>query len=235
MYQHLEGAYIAEGHATSIPPFFNGIHYSHWKARMKIFIQATDYPSWDVIMNGPKIPKKSVDGKQVENLSSEWNEEDINLIQTNARAINILYCAVSGQEYDKIFGCDTAKQMWDKLEVTHEGTSCKVKETKINMLVHDYELFMMKEDESIDDMFDRFSKIVGDLKALERPYSDRDQRYEREDKKRNVAFKSSSSLEKLEEDDDEDGELDEQDFAFFTRKMKSYARRKKQLWKQHHS
>ncbi|KAF7831818.1 zf-CCHC domain-containing protein [Senna tora] len=39
----------------------------------------------------------------------------------------------------------------------------------------------------------------------------------------------------MEEDDDEDGELDEQDFAFFTRKMKSYARRKKQLWRQHHS
>ncbi|KAF7839072.1 zf-CCHC domain-containing protein [Senna tora] len=47
MYQHLEGAYFAEGHATSRPPFFNGIHYSHWKARMKIFIQVIDYPSCD--------------------------------------------------------------------------------------------------------------------------------------------------------------------------------------------
>ncbi|KAF7826893.1 coatomer subunit zeta-2-like isoform X2 [Senna tora] len=28
-------------------------------------------------MNGPKIPKKSVYGKQVEKLSSEWDEEDI--------------------------------------------------------------------------------------------------------------------------------------------------------------
>ncbi|KAF7811687.1 uncharacterized protein G2W53_032663 [Senna tora] len=26
-----------------------------WKARMKIFIQANDYPLWDVIMNGPKV------------------------------------------------------------------------------------------------------------------------------------------------------------------------------------
>ncbi|KAF7812007.1 uncharacterized protein G2W53_032983 [Senna tora] len=184
-----------------------------------------------------------------------------------------------GQEYDKISGCDTAKQMCDKLQVTNEGTS-KVKEIKINMLVHEYKLFMKKKNERIDDMFNKFLKILGDLKALERPYSDREQvrkflrslpklwkskvdtiesgnidsltfdelrgiliayertylkRYEQEDKKKNVPFKSSSSFERCEEDDDEEGELDEQHFAFFTKKMENYARRKKQLWKQHHS
>nr|XP_009616300.1 uncharacterized protein LOC104108866 [Nicotiana tomentosiformis] len=64
--------------------------------------------------------------------------------------------------------------MWDKLEVTYEGTS-KVKETHINMLVHDYELFQMKDGESIEEIFARFSKIISDLKAFGKPYSSGDQ------------------------------------------------------------
>ncbi|XP_019257780.1 PREDICTED: uncharacterized protein LOC109235997 [Nicotiana attenuata] len=39
------------------------------------------------------------------------------------------------------------------------------------MLVHDYELFQMKEGESIEKMFARFSKIISDLKAFDKPYS----------------------------------------------------------------
>ncbi|XP_070003281.1 uncharacterized protein [Nicotiana sylvestris] len=64
--------------------------------------------------------------------------------------------------------------MWDKLEVTYEGTS-KVKEIHINMLVHDYELFSMKKGESIEEMFARFSKIISDLKAFGKPYTSGDQ------------------------------------------------------------
>ncbi|XP_070008574.1 uncharacterized protein [Nicotiana sylvestris] len=64
--------------------------------------------------------------------------------------------------------------MWDKLEVTYDGTS-KVKEIHINMLIHDYELLQMKEGESIEEMFTRFSKIISDLKAFGKPYSSDDQ------------------------------------------------------------
>ncbi|XP_075096504.1 uncharacterized protein LOC142174582 [Nicotiana tabacum] len=64
--------------------------------------------------------------------------------------------------------------MWDKLEVTYEGTN-KVKETHINMLVHDYELFSMKGGESIEEIFARISKIISDLKAFDKPYTSGDQ------------------------------------------------------------
>ncbi|XP_070054036.1 uncharacterized protein [Nicotiana tomentosiformis] len=58
--------------------------------------------------------------------------------------------------------------MWDKLEVTYEGTN-KLKETRINLLVRDYDLFQMKDGESVEEMFSRFSKILGDLKSFGRP------------------------------------------------------------------
>ncbi|XP_070020024.1 uncharacterized protein [Nicotiana sylvestris] len=57
--------------------------------------------------------------------------------------------------------------MWDKLEVTYKGTN-KVKETRINLFVHEYELFQMKDGESAEDRFSMFSKILGDLKYFGR-------------------------------------------------------------------
>nr|XP_016471667.1 PREDICTED: uncharacterized protein LOC107793756 [Nicotiana tabacum] len=119
--------------------------------------------------------------KKVEGQSStdpedidDYSAEQMTVIQVNAKTRNLLYNAISGEEYEKISSCDTAKKMWDKLEVTYERTS-KVKETRINLLVHDYELFQMKDGESIEEMYARFNKIIGDLKAFGRPYSSGEQ------------------------------------------------------------
>ncbi|GAV59053.1 zf-CCHC domain-containing protein/UBN2 domain-containing protein [Cephalotus follicularis] len=52
--------------------------------------------------------------------------------------------------------------MGNLLEITYEGTN-KVKESKIRMLVHEYELFMMHDNESINEMFTRFTTIINSL------------------------------------------------------------------------
>ncbi|VFQ96001.1 unnamed protein product [Cuscuta campestris] len=85
----------------------------------------------------------------------------------------MLYCAVNPDDYRKISCCTTAKEMWDKLEVTYEGTD-QVREAKIDFLTQEYEMFQMKEGEKIDDMFDRFSKIINDLHALKKTYTNKD-------------------------------------------------------------
>ena len=70
----------------------------------------------------------------------------------NAKAMNVLYCALVSTEFNRISICTTAQKIWNKLEVTHEGTS-QVKSSKINLLVHNYELFKMDPNESISTMF----------------------------------------------------------------------------------
>ena len=60
------------------------------------------------------------------------------------------------------------------LEVTHDGTN-QVKKFKINILVHNYELFKMKLDESITEMFIRFTVIINGLKSLEKVYPNNEQ------------------------------------------------------------
>ena len=77
-----------------------------------------------VILNGPYVTTKTNDkGIVSPKLTFEWDENDIKKIQFNAKALNSLHCASSIDEYKKISSYKTAKEVWDKLEVTHEGTS----------------------------------------------------------------------------------------------------------------
>ncbi|XP_070024955.1 uncharacterized protein [Nicotiana sylvestris] len=85
---------------------------------------------------------------------------------------------------------------------TYTKEQIKVKETHINMLVHDYELFSMKEGEYIKEMFARFSKIISDLKAFGKPYTSGDQKTSQEEKKKIVVFKTSTEIAENEIDDD---------------------------------
>ncbi|XP_075077415.1 uncharacterized protein LOC142164131 [Nicotiana tabacum] len=138
------------------------------------------------------------------------------LIQVNAKEQNLLYNAISVEEYEKISSCNTAKEMWGKLEVTYEETS-KVKETRINLLVHDYELLQMKEGESIEETFARFIKIIGDLKAFGKPYSSGDQ--------------VRKILRRPENDIDDDPEALEEEIAMVSRNMNGLMRRYRNIKK----
>ncbi|VFQ85671.1 unnamed protein product, partial [Cuscuta campestris] len=116
---------------------------------------------------------KKVGETTVPKTEDEFDAEDIKKVENYAKAINMLYYAVNPDDYRKISCCTTAKEMWDKLEVTYEGTD-QVREAKIDFLTQEYEMFRMKEGEKIDDMFNRFSKIINDLHALKKTYANKD-------------------------------------------------------------
>ena len=161
---------MLEGQSTHGPPMFIGSDYGYWKNRMTMYIKAQDYHVWRVIANGPHIPTKTVEGTTLVKLEREWNEVDVKLIELNCKAMSSLYCALDPNEYNRVSGCDSAKEIWDKLEVTYEGTN-QVKESKMSMLVHEYELFVMKTDENISEMSTRFTNIMNCLKALGKFYT----------------------------------------------------------------
>jgi len=56
------------------------------------------------------------------------------------------------------------------LHITYEGTD-QVKETKLNILLGQYEAFKMKLGESITDMFSRYTEIVNGLEYQGQPIS----------------------------------------------------------------
>jgi len=70
--------------------------------------------------------------------------------------------ALSREEFDRIQEFQNDKEIWDTLKIHHEGTS-HVKETRIDIGVRKFELFEMKETESINEMFGRFTIITNEL------------------------------------------------------------------------
>jgi len=59
--------------------------------------------------------------------------------------------------------------MFASLCANYEGSK-KVREAKAFMLVHKYELFKMKDDESIEEMYSRFQTLVSGLQILKKSY-----------------------------------------------------------------
>ncbi|GKA21464.1 hypothetical protein Tco_0701453 [Tanacetum coccineum] len=66
--------------------------------------------------------------------------------------------------------CQTAKEIWDTLLITHQGNN-QVKTNKIDLLVQQYEQFTIPEEESIDNAFAKFNTIITSLKALDEGFS----------------------------------------------------------------
>ncbi|GAV72804.1 zf-CCHC domain-containing protein/DUF4219 domain-containing protein/UBN2 domain-containing protein, partial [Cephalotus follicularis] len=139
-------------------PFFDGNNYSFWKTRMTIFLQSLDYQLWHIIVNGPRMPTRTIEGVVSPKPENEYNDNDFRMLQLNSKAKHVLFCAVGPNEFNRISSCDSAKEMWDLLEVTYEGTN-------------QYELFVMHDNECISDMFSRFTTIINSLKNLGKSYS----------------------------------------------------------------
>ncbi|GJT07683.1 retrovirus-related pol polyprotein from transposon TNT 1-94 [Tanacetum coccineum] len=66
--------------------------------------------------------------------------------------------------------CNTAKEIWKTLLITLQGNN-QVKDNKIDLLVQQYEQFIISEDETINSAFARFNTIITSLKALDEGYS----------------------------------------------------------------
>jgi len=77
--------------------------------------------------------------------------------------MNALFYALNKENFNR--AARSANQIWQILQVTHEGTN-KVKESKTSVLVHRFELFKMKENETIIEMVTRFTDITNFLASL---------------------------------------------------------------------
>ena len=135
---------IVEGQSIYRPPFFDGTNYNYWKCRMQIYLKSIGFNLRNIVINGYTPSKKDY---------KKWNENKINLATLDAKGFNTLFCAISQYEFNQISNCSTSHDAWHILEVTHKGTN-QVKETKINMLVHKYEMFKMQPNESIRNLLD---------------------------------------------------------------------------------
>ncbi|KAH9745941.1 hypothetical protein KPL70_004261 [Citrus sinensis] len=167
----LNDSTFREGQSTTRPPFFYGNDYAYWKTRMRIYLQALDYEIWEVVCDGPFMPTfKDEVGDDIPKPSSQWSELEKRKMSLNSKAMNALFCALDKKEFHRVSSCESAQEIWNKLEVVYEGTN-QVKKSKISRYTRQYELFQMEQNENVYFMYTRFTDIVNTLGALGKTFS----------------------------------------------------------------
>ncbi|GKC52213.1 hypothetical protein Tco_1074958, partial [Tanacetum coccineum] len=161
-----------EGQSMQRPPLFESDSFIYWKNRFETYVKSKDLDLWHVITNGDFQPIiQNPETKLDEVVPFEKQTDDLKRrLAKNNEAKMVIYNALPRKEYERIFMCNTAKEIWKTLLITHQGNS-QVKDNKIDLLVQQYEQFVISEDESIDSAFARFNTIITSLKALDEGYS----------------------------------------------------------------
>ncbi|GJV96239.1 hypothetical protein Tco_1547816 [Tanacetum coccineum] len=123
---------------------------------------------WHVITDGDCPPiQNNPETKKDEVVPFHRQNDDLKKkLAKNNEAKVVIYNALPRKEYERIFMCQTAKEIWDTLLITHQGNN-QVKANKIDLLVQQCEQFMIPEEESIDNAFVKFNTIINSLKALD--------------------------------------------------------------------
>lgn len=108
-----------------------------------------DSKAWRAMNNGwiPPI-KKDKEGNSVLKPEEDWDKEEALLALGNSKALNALFNGIDRNIFRLVHHCELAKDVWDTLKTTHEGTS-KVKMSRLQLLTTKFENLRMKEEENI--------------------------------------------------------------------------------------
>ena len=118
-------------------PHFDGTHYASWKHKMKWHLISLHPSIWKVVCTCIDVPHDDME------LTSEQEQ----LIHRNAQASNAILSALSSEEFNKVDGLEEAKEIWDTLQLAHEGSPA-VREAKIEFLEGRLGRFVMDDKET---------------------------------------------------------------------------------------
>ena len=89
---------------------------------------------------------------------TDWDDAKIKAENFNSRALNVLFSAVTNEEFKKISSTETAKEAWTIFQTTYVGTKV-VKDSKLQRLTTSFKEIKM-EDESFDEFYAKLKDIV---------------------------------------------------------------------------
>ncbi|GJX13278.1 hypothetical protein Tco_0205036 [Tanacetum coccineum] len=157
-----------DGQSMQRPPLFESDGFIYLKNRFETYVKSKDVDLWHIITYGDFPPvQNNLKTKKDEIVPFDKQSDDLKKkLAKNNKAKMVIYNALPRKEYERIFMCKTAKEIWDTLLITYQGNS-QVKDNKIDLLVQQYEQFTIPEEEPIDNGFARFNIIFTSLKALD--------------------------------------------------------------------
>src|SRR6266540_7499910 len=136
-------------------PLLDRLNYADWVNKMKMHLIALHPSLWEVVNVGVRMLKNG------EDMTPEMMVD----LHQNAQATSVIVSSLSQEEFNKVNGLEVAKDIWDTLQVSHEGDH-KAKLGKIELLEGEHEEFVIFKGETLQGLFDRLMVIVNKMRAL---------------------------------------------------------------------
>ncbi|GJS77944.1 hypothetical protein Tco_0727825 [Tanacetum coccineum] len=146
--QSIDSDKYLQGQSMQRPPLFKSDSFIYWENRFETYVKSKDLDLWHVITEGDFIPiQNNPETKLDEVVPFEKQNDDLKKrLAKNNEAKMVINNALPKKEYERIFMCNTAKEIWKTLLITHQ-------------------------DEYRYSVFARFNTIITSLKALDEGYS----------------------------------------------------------------
>jgi len=140
---------------------------------MVAFLKSLDNKAWKAVLTGWEHPVITKEGECTTDKKAEeqWSKEEDELALGNSKALNDIFNGVDKNIFRLVNNCEVAKDAWNILKTTHEGTS-RVKISILQLLTTKFENLRMKEDESIHDFHMNILEIANASGALGKKMSD---------------------------------------------------------------
>jgi hypothetical protein len=144
---------------TSIPigksPYFDGTSYNQWKHCMKNYLYSISPEVWQVVCDGVEFPDED----------EQPTSDELQKIHRNTQAISILTSSINKEEFNRVDGLDVAKDVWTTPRIAHEGSK-PMRKAKVEMPEGELNRFIMCDDVTPHEMFNRLKKLVNKARAL---------------------------------------------------------------------
>jgi hypothetical protein len=139
------------------PPVFDGEDYCMWSDKMRHHLTSLHASIWNIVEFGEQVPSVGDEG---------YDSDEVTQIRHfNSQATTILLAPLCREEYNKVQGLKSAKEIWDVLKTAHEGDEV-TKITKRETIEGELGRFILNQGEEPQAMYNRLKTLVNQVRNL---------------------------------------------------------------------
>ncbi|GJU73472.1 ribonuclease H-like domain-containing protein [Tanacetum coccineum] len=149
---------------VKLPTLKKGDNYDIWAMKMEHYITHTDYPLWQIILNGNSPKKISTDTNGIIRVLPPKSAEDFLAIERERKARTTLLMALPEDHLYGFHNISDAKEMWDAIK-SRFGGNAESKKMQKYILKQEFESFSVSNSEGLHKGYDRFQKLLSQLEV----------------------------------------------------------------------
>ena len=101
---------LKEGQSIQKPPLFEKENFLEWKSKYENYVKSIDQDLWHIISIGDFKPTKT----------SFENQNEYPKVDKNTKAKIMIYKALPRIEYERVYFCQTANDIWENILNFHQ-------------------------------------------------------------------------------------------------------------------